>query len=103
MAPKGVDSKGPSYSGTNRNSGLIAITKRGIQMEPTKAAEYNALVKDYGYKFTPALKQNDGITITKDKEYYISQQYFVYFVEMKKWKRSGQLPEGLIHRTLRKI
>jgi len=88
IAPKPVDSKTQSFSGTNSNSGILGTRTNSegevtsILIDGNDVNRYNYFIKLYSKKFAPPLKKNDGITQLGDNLYEIDAQHFADFSVM---------------------
>ena len=92
VTPDQVVSDGPSWDGTNRNSGFVGWTSTGCGiLTPHARDRYNALVKDYGSRFRPPLQTDYGLVkIDVDGQptvYQITPEALADFATMNRWRR----------------
>jgi len=87
-----------SYDEGVQNGGIIQTyiytenntENKGFIITENAKNRYNALIKKYGNRFIPELKQDMGIKIINinNKQYYfISAQHMVYFADMMDYYR----------------
>lgn len=95
IAPKPIESKTSSYSGTNSNSGIISTKTDSaghvtyIIITQNTLNKYNYLIRLYSKKFAPPLKQNAGITDLGNGTYQIDAEHFSKFAQMNYyWKNN---------------
>lgn len=93
--PAQVTTDTASFDGNDQNSGLVSMLNDGSAIITEHARErYNALVAVYASKFTPKLKQDDGVQpagVVQGKGLYqIDAQHLVMFVQMNQWRKVGR-------------
>jgi len=97
ITPKQVESNSASYDGGEKNSGFIGWTTNnsicyGVITFHAKD-RYNSLIKIYGKRFEPPLKENYGIILdgrTTSTNYYITLEGLSKFSEMNRWRKNNQ-------------
>ena len=103
VTPKAVQSSQASYSGNEKNSGVWAYSKAtGAIVDQNWVDRYNALVKLWGSRFHPALKQGDGVrgpledlanlVYPPGSYYQVDNQHFEKKAMMEAWVRKGEKP-----------
>ena len=91
--PLVAEPTGPSYHGTNLNSGFIAFLPNGRSLvDPATRNTYNALVDRYGMRFAPPI-QHDGLEenpaglIETPAGWEIDPECLGHLARMKYWHR----------------
>ncbi len=79
-----------SYDGTGRTSGVISTHDDGFVVTPHFRARYNALIKEYGKFFKPALKKDAGMEALYDATWLIDREHMVKMLQMNTWYKSGR-------------
>lgn len=98
VTPRQVVDPTPSFSGDQRNSGLLGLMPDGRAILDERAvARYNDLAASFGRRFSPPLQPGDGVTPRKwdgDRvtEYLMDQEHLVKFQDMAAWRRDGMTP-----------
>lgn len=88
-----VDPISPSFDDNQRNSGFIGwytnVSIYGI-ITPHARDRYNALIKTYGKKFVPPLKQDYGIQPFTTNSFLINNEGLSDFLQMNQWRKDGK-------------
>jgi hypothetical protein len=93
VTPRTIKDSGASFDGNDRNSGFIAYAPDGAGIiTPRARGRYNGLVANYGTRFSPPLKLDDGLRATTTNTFLIDAEHLVDFGVMTGWRRSGQKP-----------
>lgn len=81
-----------SFDGNTQNSGILyQITSGGFIITESARARYNALIKKYGDKCTPALTEDFGITPV----YIITDEGFENFAKLVLWQKNPDVLDDI--------
>lgn len=79
----------PSWDGTNQNSGFIGFTNGNYGIITSNLVErQKLLIKKYGDKFLPPIKENDGLTAIPPY-FTISPEALERLIRMNRWHKTG--------------
>ena len=92
VAPKQASSGRPSWDGSSQNSGFIGFDQAGNGILTAHARDrYNELMDRYGKKFSPPVRQDDGLTATATNTWLIDPQHLSSFMTANRWRKQ-ELP-----------
>ncbi len=91
VTPQVVKPTQASFDEGGQNSGLIGHDSYGFPIITMHALDrYNALIDRYGSRFTPPVKQNEGIFLTETNTAVMSWASEYYFATMNRWLKQEQ-------------
>jgi hypothetical protein len=89
VIPKTAKDNRASFDGTAQNSGFYGYDVEGYgYITPHARDRYNLLIANFGYRYQPPMKFDEGITATATNSYRIDPEHLVDFQEMNGWKKS---------------
>ncbi len=89
VIPQTVSDNAPSFDGGVQNSGFIGYDAVGNGiLTPNARTRYNLLIEQFGKRYLPPLKIDDGIIPTTTNTFLIAPQYLVDFREMNRWRKA---------------